>query len=158
MITLDSNILLYMNDNRDPSKRQIAYRVVRTLARSRARLALQVVGETQNTLRRKFKRSASEAATIGRQIVEAFELVPATATDVEVALDQMETGRLSYWDALLVSTVARAGCTALLTEDMQDGVTVLGVEIVNPFGPDGLSARAAELLAGPGPSGGTGRD
>ena len=147
MITLDSNVLLYMNDNRDPVKRRIAYKVVRTLARLRVRIALQVVGETQNTLRRKFKRSALEAATIGRQIVEAFELVSATRTDVEVALDQMEAGRLSYWDALLLSTVARAGCTAILTEDMHDGATILSVEIVNPFGPHGLSARAAELLA-----------
>jgi hypothetical protein len=29
---------------------------------------------------------------------------------------------------------------------MQDGATVLGVEIVNPFGPNGLSSRAAEVL------------
>lgn len=147
MITLDSNVFLYMNDNRDLLKRRIAYKVVRTLARARVRVGLQVVGETQNTLRRKFKRSATEAATIGRQIVEAFELVSATRVDVEVALDQMASGRLSYWDALLVSTVGRAGCTAIMTEDMQDGATLLDVEIVNPFGPDGLSSRASELLA-----------
>lgn len=158
MITLDSNVFLYMNDNRDLVKREIAFEVVRALALSRVRVSLQVVGETQNALRRKFKRSALEAATVGREIVQAFELVPPTKASVEIALEQMETGRLSYWDALLLSTVARAGCTVLLTEDLQDGATVLGVEIVNPFGPDGLSARAAELLAGRVTSEGAGRD
>ena len=158
MITLDSNVFLYMNDNRDLVKREVAFEVVRALALSRARVSLQVVGETQNALRRKFRRSALEAATVGREIVQAFELVAPTKASMEIALDQMEAGRLSYWDAVLLSTVARAGCTALLTEDLQDGATVLGVEIVNPFGPGGLSARAAELLAARVISDGTDRD
>ena len=146
MITLDSNVLLYMNDNRDPVKRRIAFEVVRSLAIARTRISLQVIGETQNILRRKFKRSALETATVGREIVQAFDLVSPTAADVMVALDHLETGRLSYWDALLLSTVARAGCTAMMTEDLQDGATILGVEIVNPFADGGLSDRAQALL------------
>ena len=146
MITLDSNVLLYMNDNRDPVKRRIAFDVVRSLAIARTRISLQIVGETQNILRRKFKRSALEAATVGREIVQAFDLVAPTAADVMVALNHLETGRLSYWDALLLSTVARAGCTVMMTEDLQDGATILGVEIVNPFADGGLSDRAQTLL------------
>lgn len=147
MITLDSNIFLYLNDGRMPLKLEVAKAVVDRLARIRAPIALQVIGETQNVLRRKFKFSAEEAAAIGHEMFLTFPLVAPAAADVEIALGFMAAGRLSYWDALLVSTVGRAGCTALLTEDMQDGATLLGVEIVNPFGRDGLSERAAELLA-----------
>ena len=121
--------------------------VIDRLAQVRAPIALQVIGETQNVLWRKFKFSTQEAAAIGREMFLTFPLIAPAAADVEIALSFLSTGRLGYWDALLVSTVGRAGCTALLTEVMQDGATVLGVEIVNPFGPSGLSARAAELLS-----------
>ncbi len=49
-------------------------------------------------------------------------------------------------DALLLSAADAAGCTALFTEDMSDGARFGRVEIVDPFAPDGLSARAQELL------------
>ena len=58
----------------------------------------------------------------------------------------MAAGRLSYWDALMLASAAEVGCTIMLSEDMQDGATLLGLEIVNPFGPDGVSRRAAALL------------
>lgn len=147
MITLDSNIFLYLNDARDPLKLEVAMEVVNHLAQIRVPIALQVIGETQNVLCRKFKFSSEEAAAIGHEMFLTFPLVAPAAADVEIALSFLAAGRLSYWDALLVSTVGRAGCTALLTEDMQDGATILGVEIINPFGPNGLSARAAALLS-----------
>ena len=46
---------------------------------------------------------------------------------------------------MLVSA-AEAGCTAMLSEDMQDGAVLHGVEIVNPFDMGGMSPRAAERL------------
>ena len=56
-------------------------------------------------------------------------------------------GRASYWDALLIATAAEAGCTLILTEDLQDGTKLAGVEIHNPFDPGGgLTARARRLL------------
>jgi predicted nucleic acid-binding protein len=61
-------------------------------------------------------------------------------------LAQSAAGRLSYWDALLLASCAQAGLTVLLSEDMQDGFKLGGVEVVNPFGPSGLSARAREVL------------
>ena len=42
---------------------------------------------------------------------------------------------------------AEAGCTLILTEDLQDGSILNGVEIHNPFDPaGGLTARASVLL------------
>lgn len=147
MITLDSNIFVYVSDDRFQLKQRIAQRVVESLAFRRCMIAMQVVGETQNVLVRKLKLPPEEAVDFGWHMLRSFELASPARADAAVALTEMAAGRLSYWDALLVSTMGRAGCTALLTEDMQDGATLLGVEIVNPFGRDGLSERAAELLA-----------
>ena len=41
--------------------------------------------------------------------------------------------RLSFWDALVVETAIGAGATVILTEDLQDGLMMDGVRVVNPF-------------------------
>ena len=43
-----------------------------------------------------------------------------------------ETG-WSFYDALIVSSAVAGGCDMLLTEDLQHGRMVRGVEIRNPF-------------------------
>ena len=41
--------------------------------------------------------------------------------------------RLPYWDALIVAAAKAASCRYLLTEDLQAGQELDGVEVVNPF-------------------------
>ena len=43
-----------------------------------------------------------------------------------------ETG-FSFYDSLIVTASIESGCHTLVTEDMQDGRTVRGVKILNPF-------------------------
>ena len=146
MIALDSNIFVYVSDSRFVAKQAAAVGVVETLSRRRAVIGLQTVGETQNVLLRKLKVPPADAAAFGVFMLQSFECASAVPEDAAFALAEMAAGRLSYWDALLLSTVARAGCTAMMTEDLQDGATILGVEIVNPFADGGLSERAQALL------------
>lgn len=147
MITIDSNIFIYLLDDASPEKQSVAAQVISAGSERGGGVALQVVGEVQNVAIRKLKLPPFVAAQFARNILTTFDTLGAVSGDADVALGQLASGRLSYWDALLIACVKRNGCTALITEDMQDGATVLGVEIVNPFGPDGLSPRAAELLA-----------
>jgi predicted nucleic acid-binding protein len=76
-----------------------------------------------------------------------FPLIAVSANAVGAALTHAVAGRASYWDALLIATAAEAGCTLILTEDLQDGSTLSGVSIHNPFDPGGgLTAQARQLL------------
>jgi hypothetical protein len=52
----------------------------------------------------------------------------------------------SFWDGLLIATAARAGCTFLLSEDMQDGARFGRVTILDPFVGEDLPQPVAELL------------
>jgi predicted nucleic acid-binding protein len=52
---------------------------------------------------------------------------------VREAIELSASARLSLWDALVVVAAARSGAKRLYTEDLQDGQTILGVEVVNPF-------------------------
>ncbi|MFC5343087.1 PIN domain-containing protein [Brevundimonas staleyi] len=147
MITLDTNIFIYALDDRFPAKQAVAAEVVRHAARLDAPICLQVVGEAQNVARRKLKMPGFVAAQIGRNILGQFATFSPSVEDAEIALGQLAAGRLSYWDAILLACAQRAGCTALLSEDLQDGARILGIEIVNPFDGDEMSERARALLS-----------
>ena len=147
MITADSNVFVYLHDESEPAKRAIAREVTAELIRRESAIALQVVGEYQNVLRRRLRVPSWIAAQEARTLLEAFEVFAPTRANAEAALEQLAAGRLSYWDALLLAAASDAACTVLLSEDMQDGSVVYGVRIINPFGSDGLSASAREALA-----------
>lgn len=147
MISADTNILVYAVDDRDEQGRQpVAREVVLRLTALQQPIALQVVGELQNVLRRRLNLPPHAAMQQARNIFATFPNFAYDAGCVEVALAQAAAGRFSYWDALLLAACARTGVTSLLSEDMQDGAVFQGVRIVNPFSPQGLSPRARELL------------
>jgi predicted nucleic acid-binding protein len=41
--------------------------------------------------------------------------------------------RYSWWDCLLLASAINLGCTHFLSEDLQDGQTIEGLTIVDPF-------------------------
>jgi predicted nucleic acid-binding protein len=49
------------------------------------------------------------------------------------ALDAVADHDWSFWNAMIWATAKRAGCRLLISEDGQDGRTLGGVTIVNPF-------------------------
>lgn len=147
MITADTNVLVYLWDHDAPAKMEVARLVVSVLAERSGRLGLQVIGETQNVLRRKLRQPPWEAAQNARNLLVAFDSFVASEANASEALALMATGRLSYWDALLVTAARDAGCRTMLSEDMHDGARFGDLEIVNPFAAEGPSARLTALLA-----------
>jgi len=147
MISIDTNVLVYAADDDEPAKQSTAKTVLIGISAVKAVLGLQVIGELQNVLRRKLRQPPWTAAQNARNLLHAFESFPSTETAAEEALTLMAAGRLSYWDALLLVSAREAGVTILLSEDMQDGLRLGSIEVVNPFGADGgPSARVSELL------------
>lgn len=147
MITIDTNVLVYIHDSNDPARQAASAEIFRKLVQIDAAIGLQAVGELHNVLRRKLRRPAWEAAQVARNMLVAFQKTfGPTETAVQDALSSASVGRLSYWDALLVASARDAGCSTILSEDMRPG-QLLSVEIVKPFDTSGvLTARARELL------------
>jgi predicted nucleic acid-binding protein len=44
-----------------------------------------------------------------------------------------DEARLSFWDALIVATAAKAGVASILSEDLNSGQVISGIRIRNPF-------------------------
>jgi predicted nucleic acid-binding protein len=144
--TVDTNILVYVVDARDPLKQRIAIEVFAALALAVAPIALQVIGEFQNAVVRRLKRPPAVAAAAAHQLLATFRTFGYDATSVERATSAFATGRFSYWDGLLLASVERAGLDILLSENMTDGNRFSSVTIINPFSPSGMTAKARAAL------------
>lgn len=136
-IAFDTNILAYLAVvDRAPADRAKIERVkqlVPRLGRSCALVApTQALGELFVVLRK-----AKTDAVDARQIVNHFasEFVTATTDELSLgrALDLAVDHRLQFWDALILTAAVDAGCSLLLSEDMQDGFVVAGLTVVNPL-------------------------
>jgi len=144
--TLDSNLLVYSVASEEGARHEAAVEIVNRAVDADCWLTLQSLSEFYSVSRRKNVPRERAAAQVENWLV-AFPHIAVSATAIRTALSHHLAGRASYWDALLVTTAAEAGCTLVLTEDMADGAMLGGVRIHKPFTPDGvLSELTRQLL------------
>lgn len=126
---LDTNVLVYafsVGDRRGETAKAI-------LAGGGA-LSVQVANEFVDVVRKKLRWPWED-------VVAALESVRAVIGDPlplsdETHLLGIDISRrygLRIYDSLIVGSAKQAGCRLLYTEDMQDGQTIEGVLIRNPF-------------------------
>jgi predicted nucleic acid-binding protein len=60
-------------------------------------------------------------------------VVRVTADVGGAAAAASEKYRVSHWDALILETARAAGCTVVLSEDLNDGQDYDGIRVENPF-------------------------
>lgn len=144
---LDTNVLIYAVEAGGADKAQRAEWVVRrAVATRRCILTVQNIGEFYAACVRKRHASPPAAATRAAGFGDLFATVAAGMDEVRAALVEAAAGRFSYWDALLLATLGRAGCAVLLSEDMADGAVLAGVSVRNPFAGGDASAEVDALL------------
>ena len=146
IVTFDSNVLVYCFDHRYPAKQAICSDIVEGMSAGRMPLGLQVVGESFRVLTRKLAIPGADVAEVLRFLMQSRPTFAATETSTLRALLLAAPGRLSFWDANLLSAAETAGCTHILSEDMGDGFRLGRLEVVNPFSGEDLSPRARALL------------
>ncbi len=133
---LDSNVLVYAFDPRDARKQAIAAGLHGRAQRDQsAIISFQVVQETINALTRKLKPPLSDEDA--RQLLEDV-LVPLWKVSPSPELYRRALGvrsrhKLSWYDALIVAAAVEGGCRRVLSEDLQHGLKIETVKIINPF-------------------------
>jgi predicted nucleic acid-binding protein len=133
LIFVDSNVLLYAADEVDPEKQRVASNWRAELWKSRrGRVSFQVLGEFFVNAVRKQPAAREEARAEVRDLL-AWNPVVTDAALLERGWKLQDRYRLSYWDALIVAAAKAASCRYLLTEDLQAGQQLDGIEVVNPF-------------------------
>ncbi len=134
-VFVDTNVLLYCFDARDAAKRAGAQTwVAHCWQRRCGRISTQVLNEFYSNARRKFTSAIS--AGDARAEVRRYQQWQPWAIDhatVETAWAIESRFDLNYWDALIVASAQQQGCEHLLSEDLQHGQQIDGVQVVNPF-------------------------
>lgn len=139
-VALDSNILAYLagvsRTAEDEDKIAKIRNLVAELAASASLIApAQTLGELFVVLQRSGA-SAEDARNALLEFAGAFGTSASETRTVLSATDLVVDHKLQFWDALIVTAAADAGCTLLLSEDMQHGFVARGLTIVNPFSKD----------------------
>lgn len=106
-----------------------------SLLRGRSDLVVspQVVAEYYSVMLRNGQTDAWIQANL-RAMFTRSRLQPAHAELLALALDLRNRLRFSFWDCQIVAAALLAGCTTLLSEDLQHGQTIEArLRVVNPF-------------------------
>ena len=132
MNAVDTNILIYVNDPRDPVKQGIASSLVLSL--TDGVLLWQVACE--------YLAASRKLEPLGYDRVQAWQYIRDlqqiwyTALPTWMVLDRAENllnrFSLSYWDATIVAACLEANVQTLYTEDFGYS-NIDGLAIVNPF-------------------------
>lgn len=144
-VALDSNLLVYAELEPDSDKGARAADLIARFAPVGV-IPAQVLGEFLRVVQRKAPFALPEAMRQADLYRSTF-VTPATSGEtIAEAAALAGAHRLQLWDAVVCVASVRSGAGVLLSEDLQDGGTVGGLRVVNPFNPDNDGALAA--LAG----------
>jgi predicted nucleic acid-binding protein len=67
------------------------------------------------------------------ELIAEFDVASPEVADILAAIDLHRLHGVSFWDALVLRAAKQAGCSILLSEDMQGNREIDGVQIVTPF-------------------------
>jgi predicted nucleic acid-binding protein len=139
---LDTNVFVYSFDAAHRAKQRRARTIIRkALETGSGVVSTQVIQEFLNVATRKFDppMQNAECRLYLEAVLEPLCEVYSNPSLFRRALDLSAETAFSFYDSLIVAGALEGACDLLLTEDLQDGRTIRGLVIRNPF------------LAGPSP-------
>ena len=138
---VDTNVLVYRHDPRDPEKQARAETLLRMGLDDRSvRIAHQAVVEFMATVSRPLPDvgrllAPADARREAEELLRLFPVLYPDAHLVRVALQGMAAYELSWWDAHMWAYAEVHGLETLYSEDYQHGRWYGGVRVLNPFLP-----------------------
>lgn len=135
-IFIDTNVFVYHLDSSDKRKHRIAEGIVRdAVANANACISFQVVQEWLNIALRK-----ATVPLTGEQARDYLDVVLLPLMQVSAsgalyhrALDVQQRWRFGFYDSLIIAAALAAGCTRLISEDLQHGQRIETMVVHNPF-------------------------
>jgi predicted nucleic acid-binding protein len=132
MNAVDTNVLIYAHDPRDPRKQSAAIALIESL--KDVALLWQVACEYISAGKKlePFGYSRAQAWQDIQELRSVWDAVLPSWEVADRAQQLLDRYSLSYWDAMLAAACLEAGVTTLYSEDFGQG-NIDSLEIVNPF-------------------------
>jgi predicted nucleic acid-binding protein len=130
---IDTNILVYTDDADSPEKSRLAIDLVENAMRTNLGvISTQVLQEYFVAATHKLNVDITIAKR-RTQLFSRMHVIQVTPEDVISAINLVQLHNLSFWDSLILHAAGKAGCSVLLTEDMNHDQIIDGIRIENPF-------------------------
>jgi predicted nucleic acid-binding protein len=132
---IDTNVLVYLFDADYPEKQARARDVLRDRSENGGVVvSTQVLQEFFVTVTRKLARPlpADDAEAALRRLM-ALPVIAVESDQILAAALGSRRDRISFWDALILTSASAAGCNEVLSEDLQHGRSFGRVRVINPF-------------------------
>jgi predicted nucleic acid-binding protein len=133
-VFIDTNVLVYAHDYKAGHKHREAQMIVRDLRKQQSgAVSMQVLQEFYNTVTRKLASPLPKDEA--RAIVEDFSYwcIETTPDEIKRAFQIEDEARINLWDAMIIAAAIRSGATQILSEDLNPGQIIAGIQIENPF-------------------------
>ena len=132
---VDSNILVYAHDlDAGDRHRRAADCLTSLWGAGGGLLSTQVLQEFYVNVTRKIRSPLAPA--MAREVVRAYAPWVQTWITGETVVRASEIGEvwhLSFWDSLILAAAEQSQAVELLTEDLNHGQVIAGIQVVNPF-------------------------
>ena len=125
---IDSNVVLYLFSS-DTVKADRA----ESLLQSGGLISVQVLNEVASVCLRKLKMTWEEIDTVLETLKSTCEVLPVTLASHEKAVGLAKRFQISLYDANIAATAILCGADTLFSEDLQNGMSMESVTVVNPF-------------------------
>jgi predicted nucleic acid-binding protein len=125
---IDSNVVLYLLSS-NTAKADAAELALQ----AGGFVSVQVLNEVTSVCTRKLKMPWHEVDEVLRAVKAACVVQPLTIDTHEKAVEIAKRFHLSFYDANIVASALACGTSTLLSEDMQTGLLIDGLQIQNPF-------------------------
>ena len=132
-IFIDTNIVVYANDNRVAMKQNKAIEIIVSLMTSRTgTISTQVLQEYAFVAINKLKQP-QDVVLRQLKLLESLEIIHQSPIQIRRAVEIMHLYKIGFWDACVISNAEHANCTEIYSEDLNSGQFYSGIQIVNPF-------------------------
>lgn len=130
---IDSNLIVYANDRRDPEKQDKALVLIKELMISGTGvISTQVLQEYANVALNKLNQS-HDVVLRQLSLLESFEVIQISSAMVKRAVEIKIAYLVSFWDASIISAAEYADCDVIYSEDLNNGQFYSGIKMQNPF-------------------------
>lgn len=133
---IDSNIVVYMYDRRDPGKQAHAKQLLKEAFLSESGcISYQVIQESLNVFSRKETQldKPVDLSNLLEEILDPLCCIYPSTKLFRSALDIKNRWRYSFYDSLIIAAALEANCKMLYSEDLQHQQKIETLTIINPF-------------------------
>jgi predicted nucleic acid-binding protein len=125
---IDSNVVLYLFSS-DTVKADRA----ESLLQSGGLISVQVLNEVASVCLRKLKMTWEDIDSVLETLKSTCEVLPVTLASHEKAVGLAKRFQISLYDANIAATAILCGADTLFSEDLQNGMSMESLTVVNPF-------------------------